>query len=266
MVRLGREKDVDRTLLDRGPALLGVDHAYVRISAPLKKAGVVGSVAAVIVAVIVGATAESGSAVVDETGSNVYAGMSDDEVLAYDQQAAAAQEEEVKAYLLAHRSELEDSLPTLPVRELLAHMRAFGPTLAETVETADAAIAGRVASVSIGDDGSITAHLEVTEVGKRGRTEVAQGQIIDVHQVAHLELDRGSPVVVAPEGIPLLAAGQKGVYFLTRFDSGLAASYAGAVLPVRNETVAAPVIPIRAQVDGRSSADLIATVRGLSDE
>jgi hypothetical protein len=63
-----------------------------------------------------------------------------------------------------------------------------------------------------------------------------------------------------------LRAGQDGLSFLTKFGSGLAASYGGAVLPVRDGIVAAAGSPVAALLSGRSATDVIAAVKGLADD
>ena len=138
------------------------------------------------------APADAGAANKSVGGPNVYAGMSDEEILAYDQKVAADHERQLAAYVVAHRSSLENSLGTLPVREPLASMRALGPTLPDAVLTASVAILGHVDSVSIADDGSITGHVRVDDVGKHGDSGIASGQVIDVHQIAHLDLEHST--------------------------------------------------------------------------
>jgi hypothetical protein len=228
----------------------------------------VAAASAAVVVGAVGAAAGAGPTVGDkaEVGTNVYAGMSDDEILAYDQKAAQSRAQQLKGYIVAHRSELEASLATLPVREALALVRAYGPTLDATVATADTAFGGDVISVSLGDDGSVIGHVKVTSVGKRGDTSISVGQITDIQQAVHLDLESGVPVLIAPPGLVPIVTGQVGVYFLTQSDAGLTASFAGAVLPVRDGIVHAPSVPIQKQVDGRAVADLMANVKSLANE
>ena len=122
----------------------------------LTRASLVAAIAAAVAAAAVTAAMGIGPASVDKTVEvpNVYEGMSDEEIWAYDQQAAGERERELRDYIIAHRAELESSLGSLPIRELLASMEAVGPTVAAAVNTADAAIYGHVVSVSIRDDGS----------------------------------------------------------------------------------------------------------------
>lgn len=200
---------------------------------------------------------------------DVYAGMTDEQIVAFDQRGAAEHVDKVAEYVAAHRADLESSLGSLRVVEPLVLLRSMGSSLPAVIDAAVAAVYGRVVSVRVETTGALVSRVVILDVGKHGATSLAAGDTIDLTQTAHVDLDQNDrPVLAASPELPALLPGRSGIYFLSQpgTTGGFAVTGLGSTLPVADGAIVSADAEVQSWAGGRSPAALMREIRKAARE